>query len=74
MRPVPTIRWPPTGCAKPSLGDARVELPWQMIGGNLVPDAQLAALAIEHGVEIVSADTDFLRYPGVRLLNPLASD
>ncbi|OBJ72320.1 TA system VapC family ribonuclease toxin [Mycobacterium sp. 1274756.6] len=44
------------------------------VTGNLVPDAQLAALAIEHGVEIVSADTDFLRFPGVRLVNPLASD
>lgn len=43
------------------------------VTGNLVPDAQLAALAIEHGVEIVSADTDFLRFPGVRLVNPLVS-
>ncbi|WP_343710246.1 TA system VapC family ribonuclease toxin [Mycobacterium sp.] len=42
------------------------------ITGNLVPDAQLAALAVEHGVEIVSADTDFMRFPGVRWRNPLA--
>ncbi len=42
------------------------------ITGNLVPDAQLAALAIEHGVEIASADTDFMRFPGVRWINPLA--
>lgn len=41
------------------------------ISGNLVPDAQLAALAIEHGVEIASADTDFMRFPGIRLTNPL---
>lgn len=41
------------------------------VTGNLVPDAQLAALAIEHGVEIVSADTDFLRFPGLRWINPL---
>lgn len=42
------------------------------VTGNLVPDAQLAALAIEHGVEVVSADTDFLRFPGLRYTNPLA--
>ena len=29
------------------------------ITGNLVPDAELAALAVEHGVELASADTDF---------------
>lgn len=44
------------------------------VTGNLVPDAQLAALAIEHGVEIASADTDFLRFPGVRCTNPLRRD
>lgn len=42
------------------------------ITGNLVPDAQLAALAIEHGVEIASADTDFMRFPGLRWVNPLS--
>ena len=41
------------------------------ITGNLVPDAQLAALAIEHGLEILSADTDFARFPRVRWRNPL---
>lgn len=41
------------------------------ITGNLVPDAQLAALALEHGVEIASADTDFMRFPGLRWTNPL---
>ena len=41
------------------------------ITGNLVPDAQLAALAIEHGLEILSADTDFARFPSVRWRNPL---
>lgn len=43
------------------------------VTGNLVPDAQLAALAIEHGVEIASADTDFGRFPGLRWINPLAA-
>jgi toxin-antitoxin system PIN domain toxin len=35
-------------------------------GGNLTTDAHLAALAIEHGAEIVSFDRDFARFPGVR--------
>jgi uncharacterized protein len=43
------------------------------ITGNLVPDAQLAALAVEHGVEIASADTDFMRFPCLRWINPLAA-
>ncbi|MGA7688469.1 MAG: type II toxin-antitoxin system VapC family toxin [Jiangellales bacterium] len=41
------------------------------VTGNLLPDAQLAATAIEHGVVLVSADTDFARFPDVRWLNPL---
>ena len=40
--------------------------------GNLVPDAQLAALAIEHGLIVCSADTDFARFTEIRWLNPLA--
>ncbi|MFT3970945.1 MAG: PIN domain-containing protein [Micropruina sp.] len=40
--------------------------------GNLITDAQLAALAIEHGVAVVSADTDFARFPGLRWVNPMA--
>ena len=39
-------------------------------GGNLVNDAHLAALAIEHRAQIVSYDTDFLRFPGVTLETP----
>lgn len=39
--------------------------------GNLVTDAQLAALALEHGLTVVSADTDFARFPEVRWTNPL---
>jgi uncharacterized protein len=42
------------------------------VTGNLVPDAQLAALAIEHGLELLSADTDFARFKEVRWRNPLA--
>ena len=36
-----------------------------------VPDAHLAALALEHGLAVVSADTDFSRFPNVRLENPV---
>jgi toxin-antitoxin system PIN domain toxin len=38
---------------------------------NLTNDAHLAALAIEHGGEVCSADTDFARFKGLRWTNPL---
>ncbi len=41
------------------------------VAGNLVPDAQLAALAMEHGVPVCSADTDFARFRNLRWINPL---
>jgi toxin-antitoxin system PIN domain toxin len=40
--------------------------------GNLVPDAHLAALAIEHGLTLCSADGDFARFPGLNWVNPIA--
>ncbi len=40
--------------------------------GNLVTDAHLAALAIENGVGICSADSDFARFPGLTWINPVA--
>lgn len=39
--------------------------------GNLVADAHLAALAVEHGCEVASTDADFARFPGVKWRNPL---
>lgn len=42
------------------------------VTGKLVPDAHLVAIAIEHGLEICSADTDFARFPEVTWRNPLA--
>jgi toxin-antitoxin system PIN domain toxin len=42
------------------------------IQANLVPDAHLAALAIEHGLLLCSADGDFARFPDLRWLNPLS--
>jgi len=38
---------------------------------ELVPDAHLAALAIEHGLVLCSTDGDFARFPGLRWHNPL---
>jgi uncharacterized protein len=39
--------------------------------GNRVSDAHLAALAIEHGVGVCSADSDFARFPQINWVNPL---
>jgi toxin-antitoxin system PIN domain toxin len=40
--------------------------------GPLVSDAVLAALCIEHGLEIVSADSDFARFTEITWINPVA--
>lgn len=40
--------------------------------GNLVPDAHLAALALEHGATLHSSDHDFARFAGLRWIDPLA--
>ena len=45
-------------------GDAR---------GDLVPDAELAALAIEHGLTLCSSDRDFARFPKLRWIDPLSA-
>ena len=43
------------------------------VHANLVPDAHLAALAIEHGLTLCSSDGDFARFHGLRWQNPLAA-
>lgn len=40
-------------------------------GANRVPDAHLAALAVEHGLVLCTADAGFSRYPRLRWENPL---
>ena len=40
--------------------------------GNDIPDAYLAALALEQGATWVTTDQGFARYQGLRLLDPLA--
>jgi toxin-antitoxin system PIN domain toxin len=39
---------------------------------NLVTDAHLAALAIEHGCQLASTDSDFARFSRLKWMNPLA--
>lgn len=41
--------------------------------GNLITDAHLAALAVEHGLTMCSADTDFARFSELRWIDPTAS-
>lgn len=44
------------------------------VSGNLVHDAHIAALAIEHGVrELLTLDRDFDRFPGLRTRHPFAA-
>ena len=63
--------WVPT----PTEGHAevlgRLVLQYQL-RGTAIPDAHLAALAIEYGVGVCSTDTDFARFDGLRWVNPLA--
>jgi toxin-antitoxin system PIN domain toxin len=47
-----------------------VKLPWMT--SRLVPDAHLAALALEHGLTCCSTDGDFAKFPGLTWENPLA--
>ncbi len=60
----------------PTPGPAHAQLLGEIVArhqvrGNLVPDAQLAALALEHGLSVCSTDTDFARFTEVRWTNPL---
>jgi toxin-antitoxin system PIN domain toxin len=58
----------PTEGHRQLLGRLVTEL---QLGANLIPDAHLAALAMEHGLEVCSADADFARFPDLRWRNPL---
>jgi predicted nucleic acid-binding protein len=43
------------------------------VTGNLLHDAHIAALCIEHGVSaLLTGDRDFARFPAVRTVNPFA--
>jgi hypothetical protein len=40
--------------------------------GNLTTDAHLAAICIEHGATLYTADNDFGRFPALKWKNPLS--
>jgi toxin-antitoxin system PIN domain toxin len=66
---VPTVWVPePTASHAEVLGPL-LRLPF--VQANDVPDAHLAALALEHDLTLSSADTGFARFPGLRWENPL---
>ena len=60
----------------PQPGERHAELLGELLAlpgvhANLVPDAHLAVLAIEHGLVLCSTDSDFARFPQLRWTNPL---
>lgn len=60
----------------PQPGERHAELFGELLAlpgiyANLIPDAHLAALAMEHGLILYSSDGDFARFPGLRWTNPL---
>lgn len=62
----------------PQPGERHAELLGELLAlpgmqANLVPDADLAALALEHGLTLYSTDGDFARFPRLRWVNPLSS-
>lgn len=66
---------PPVWCPEPTERHREVLAPLIARASgraNLVPDAHLAALAIEHGLILCSTDGDFARFAELRWENPLA--
>jgi toxin-antitoxin system PIN domain toxin len=43
------------------------------MAANLATDAHIAALALEQGYSVYSADNDFRRFPGLKHINPLSA-
>ncbi len=43
------------------------------MAANLTTDAHIAALALEQGCSVYSADNDFRRFPGLKHINPLSA-
>lgn len=70
-------RWlaqPPASVVEPTarhLEVVRSLLAGSAAAGNMVNDAHLAALAVEHRGTVVSYDSDFGRFAGVRWREPL---
>ncbi len=60
----------------PQAGDRHAEILGELLipsgsSANLVPDAHLAALAIEHGLTVFSCDSDFARFKNLTWINPV---
>jgi len=68
---VPTVWIPAPGPAHGELFCGLVER--YHLTGNMVSDASLAALALEHGLPLASADTDFARFTELTWVNPLTA-
>ena len=67
------IAQPPVWIPNPTDRHADIlnEMMRAISSSNHIPDAQLASLAIEHGLEMTSADRGFARFPRLRFRNPL---
>ncbi|MEZ4416091.1 MAG: hypothetical protein R3E10_10050 [Gemmatimonadota bacterium] len=48
-------------------------IPYAASRSDLVPDAHLAALAIEYGITLCTTHGDFARFPGLSWKNPLTT-
>lgn len=66
----PTVWIPSPGERHAEILDGLLAAPG--VQGNLVMDAHIAALAIEHGLQVHSTDSDFARFPNLDWINPLA--
>jgi uncharacterized protein len=44
----------------------------KQVRSDLVNDAHIAALALENGATVCTADRDFRRFDGLKIINPLA--
>ena len=68
------VEWPRAALVAPSRRhwDLFVQL-CADVHGPLVSDAYLAALAIEHGCELITTDSDFARFKGLRWRHPLSA-
>jgi toxin-antitoxin system PIN domain toxin len=67
----PEVAWIP----REGAGHARILtdlITRYQLNGNIVSDAHLAALAIEHGLDVYSNDAGFARFSEVRWVNPVA--
>lgn len=62
--------WTPSpGDGHPTLLGEYLRVPG--LRANDVPDAHLAALAREHGLELATSDAGFARFPGLRWFDPI---